>query len=65
MSVFFIVTCCVSYHFRSLSAGDGELEVGILLPVAEKQREFAQEAIVDTPESRDGLGTRVPVDAAF
>lgn len=57
--------CVVSYHFRSLCARYGELEVGILLPVAKEQGKFAEKAVVDTPESGDGLGTRVPVNAAF
>lgn len=55
----------LSYHFRSLRSSYGKLKVCIFLPVAKEQGKPAEEPIVDTPESSDGLRARVPVDAAF
>jgi len=53
------------YHLRRLSAGDRELEVGILLPVAEKKRKFRKEAIVDFAQGGNGLRTGVAVDTSL
>lgn len=53
------------YHFGRLGTGDVELEVGILLPVAKEQRELEEEAVVGVAESRQSLGTRVPIETAF
>jgi hypothetical protein len=52
-------------HFGGLGSGNVELEVRILLPVAEKQRKLEEEAIVRVAERRQGLGTRVAVESAF
>jgi hypothetical protein len=54
-----------TYHFGGLGARNVELEVRILLPVAEEQRKLEEEAIVRVAEGRQGLGTRVAVESAF
>lgn len=58
-------TVSSTHHFRRLGTCDGKLEVGILLPVAEKQREACEEAVVCVSRSCNGLGAGVAVEASF
>jgi hypothetical protein len=52
-------------HLSSLGTANGELQVGILLPVAEEQRELGEEAVVDVANQFDGGWVRIAGDAAF
>lgn len=54
-----------THHFCSLGAGNGEFQVGILLPVAEEEREFGKEAVVGLAEGSDGMRTGIPVDTTL
>ncbi len=54
-----------AYHFGRLWAGDVELEVGVLLPVAEEQRELKEETVVRVTESRQCLRAGVAIETAF
>ena len=54
-----------AYHFGRLGTGDVELEVGILLPVTEEQRELEEEPVVRVAKSRQCLWTRVAIETAF
>ena len=54
-----------AYHLGCLGTAYGKFEVGILLPVAEEERELCEETVVDVAHQLDGRGTRVPVDAAL
>lgn len=45
------------YHFSGLGPSYGKFEVGIFLPIAEKQREFGKEAIVCVSRSGYSLWT--------
>lgn len=54
-----------SYHFSSLGAGDRELKISILLPVAKQQRKLRQETVVVGARSRNGLGVGVAIDATL
>jgi hypothetical protein len=55
----------VAYHFSRLRAANRELEIGIFLPVSEKEGELVEEAVVDVAHELDGRGTRVAGYAAF
>ena len=49
------------YHFSRFSAGNGEFEVGIFLPVSKEQRELGEEAVVGVTRRRNGLRARVAI----
>lgn len=53
------------YHLSGFSASNGEFEIGILLPVTEKQRKFCKETVVNIASGRDRLRTGISVQAAF
>jgi hypothetical protein len=53
------------YHLCRFRAGDIELEVRILLPVTEKQRELQKESVVGIAEGSEGLRTRVAIKPPF
>jgi hypothetical protein len=46
----------VSYHLCGFSAGYGELQIGILLPVAKEEGKLREKAIVVGANSGDSLG---------
>lgn len=52
-------------HLGRLGAANGELEVGILLPVSEEERELGQEAVVHVAHQFDGGWAGVAGDAAL
>jgi hypothetical protein len=52
-------------HLSSLGTTNGELQVGILLPVSEEQREFGEEAVVDVANQFDGGWIRIAGDTAL
>jgi hypothetical protein len=52
-------------HLSSLGAADGELQIGILLPVSEEERELGKEAVVDIANQFDSGWARVAGDAAL
>lgn len=52
-------------HFGRLWARDVELEVGIFLPVAEKQWELEKESVVGVAQSGQGLWTGITIQAAL
>jgi hypothetical protein len=54
-----------TYHLGRLSAANGELQVGVFLPVAEEERELGEEAVVDVADELDGRRAGVARDAAF
>jgi hypothetical protein len=54
-----------SYHVRCFCTRDGELQVGIFLPVSEQQGEFSQEPIVDVSDSCYGLRIGVAIDSTL
>lgn len=54
-----------AYHFCSFGTSDGELKVGIFLPVSEQEWELGQEAIVGVPDGVNGLGVRVAINTAL
>jgi len=43
-----------AYHLSSLGAANSELEICVLLPVSEEERELGQEAVVDVAHKLDG-----------
>ena len=55
----------LTYHLSRLSPTDGELEICILLPVAEEQRELRQKLIVGVSGSCDSLRARVSVQSTL
>jgi hypothetical protein len=55
----------MTYHFCSLSARDGELEIGILLPEAEEERIALEELVVHSTVALDDVRARIAVDAAL
>jgi len=46
-----------TYHLGCFGTSNCKLEVGILLPVSEKEWKFCEEAIVDVSSGSDGLRT--------
>lgn len=54
-----------TYHLGRLSAANGELDIGIFLPVSEEERELCEEAVVDVANQLDGRRAGVARDAAF
>ena len=52
-------------HLRSLGTANRELQVGILLPVSEEERDLGEEAVVDVANQLDGGWARVARNAAF
>lgn len=56
--------CWPTHHLCGFGAGDIELLIGILLPVAEQKRELEKEAVVSVAEGRNSLGARVPIQRA-
>jgi hypothetical protein len=52
-------------HVRCFCTRDGELQVGIFLPVSEQQGEFSQEPIVDVSDSCYGLRIGVAIDSTL
>ena len=54
-----------AHHVGRLGACDRKLEVGILLPIAEEERELRKESIVDISNGGYGLGAGVAIDAAL
>jgi hypothetical protein len=52
-------------HLGRLGAANGELEVGVLLPVSEEEGEFGQEAVVYVAHQLDGGWAGVARDAAL
>ena len=57
--------CAASFvdHLGRLGAGNIELEVGILFPVAKQEGEFEEELIVRVAQRREGLRARVAIQA--
>lgn len=53
------------HHLGRLGAADGELEIGIFLPVSEEEREFGEEAVVDVADELNGRRAGVAGDTAF
>ena len=54
-----------TYHDSSLWASNAKLERRILLPVTKDEGEALEEPIIGTAKSREGLRTRVSIQAAF
>lgn len=54
-----------THHLSSLSASYRELQVGVLLPVSEKEREFSKEAVEDIADKLDRRRGRVAGDATL
>ena len=54
-----------TYHLSRLGVANREFEIGIFLPVSEKERELGKEAVVDVANEFDGRWARVARDAAF
>lgn len=52
-------------HLCRLGPRDRELEVCILFPVSEEEREFGEETIVKLARRGDGLRTRIAVETAL
>lgn len=52
-----------TYHVRCFGASDREFQIGVLLPVSEKQRELGQKSVVNISRGGDGLRIRVAVDS--
>lgn len=44
-----------SHHFGSLGPSYGKLQIRILFPVSEEQRELAEESVVDIADGGDCL----------
>lgn len=55
----------MTYHLRRLRTTDGELEVGILLPVAKEERKPREKSVVCVSSRCDRLWAGVAVEAAF
>lgn len=53
------------YYFCRLRSGNVELEVGILLPVAEKEGELEEEAVVGIAQGSESMWTRIAVQTTF
>ncbi len=52
------------HHLGRFGSGDVEFEVGVLLPVAEEERELEQEAVVGVAQGGQGLRAGVAAQAA-
>ena len=49
------------YHLRSFSAGNGEFEVGIFLPISKQKRKLCKKAVVGVAGGCDSLWTRIAI----
>lgn len=54
-----------SYQLCSLRTSDGELQVGIFLPITKEKGEFGKEAVVDISSGSNGLRIRVAIETTF
>lgn len=52
-------------HFSGFGASDGELKVGVFLPISVEQRELAEKEVVDVAHEFNGGWVRVTSHAAF
>jgi hypothetical protein len=48
-----------------LRASNGELQIGVLLPVPEEERELGEKTVVDVAHELDGGRTRIARDASL
>jgi len=58
-------TASLIHHLCRLGPGDIELQVRILLPVSEQERELEEELVVSIAQHRNRLRAGVPVKTTF